>query len=161
LQSAADPAIHDLFSNLGEQKKSRSEERLSRHLKNNLRNNLGNFCAPVSQLRTRVAAPEIRRQPCVVGACLVDVFRRNPNGIAVAGRAAVIAPARPTSELAERVISRESIIGPCAFGSYVKIPDADYGVNSGVTGARIMVVTQQSKGHHAAAALCDGQRRVG
>src|ERR1700719_2367169 len=63
-----------------------------------LGNDLGDSGAPVCQLSTSVAAPEVAIHECCIGAALVDVFAGDPDGIAVAGRCSIIAPTWAGSE---------------------------------------------------------------
>src|SRR6202007_1985035 len=105
-------------------------------------------------------AAEAGGQPRVVRARLVHVFVGDPDGIAIASGGAVVAPTRPISERAERMQTREALVWARTLRSHVKIPDADYGVDAGITRARIVIVTHHRKAHNAATALRDGNGRV-
>jgi len=61
---------------------------------------------------------------------LVDVFRRDPNRIAIAGRRAIIAPTRGGYHSTPSVVARKSIVGTHAFRRDVNLADTDLGINA-------------------------------
>lgn len=69
--------------------------------------------------------PEICGEECLICARLVDVFRSDPNGIAVGDRPTEITPARTRAERALRVIPGEAVIRAGALRSNVKVAYAD------------------------------------
>src|SRR5882757_2955484 len=116
----------------------------------NLGNDLRDPRPPVRQLRPRVATAEIGCQPGVESARLVYVFRRDPDGVAVARRRAVVSPPRPGSVCGSWVVPGETIILPSSFPGDMNVPHAELGVDACIPGARVVVVPQYGEGHHAA-----------
>src|SRR5712692_4695444 len=126
-----------------------------------LGNDLGNAGAPVRLLGAGVAASEVGGEPSSKGAGLVDVFGGEPDGIAVAGGCAVVAPTRARAKRAKGMKTGEAIVRASAFGSNVNVTDADDVIHAGIAGAGKMVVTQNGEGHDAATALRYGECGIG
>ena len=143
-------------------RKSRSEERLSLHyrLRGALWHNLRDARRPVGQLRSGIPAAEISGKKIRKCTGLVDVFRRNPNRIAIASCRTIVAPTRTSTVRRSRLVAREPIIRSGTLCGHVNFPDSDLCINAGIARTGIMIVPQHREGHYASSALCDRNRRV-
>jgi len=62
--------------------------------------------------------------------------------------------------LASRIVAREAIVRARAFRSDMNVTHPDFGINTGVASARIMVVAEDSERHYSSPALSHRKRGI-